>query len=116
MAAEWKHKRYFRVRESDNSLKTFSSTSDANTKIGFKSEWTTSSPTKTEALADGDQTLIVTYEFDSNSDQTAFKSAVDGTWGDSTSPFNPATDTDTVEHFKTEWLNADGSISATTNL
>ena len=116
MAAEWKHKRYFRVRGSDNSLITFSSTSDANTKIGFKSEWTTSSPTKTEALADGDQTLIVTYEFDSNSDQTAFKSAVDGTWGDSTSPFNPATDTDTVEHFKTEWLNADGSISATTNL
>ena len=117
MAVQFKHKRYFRVRGSDSSLKTFSSTSDANTKIGFKSEWTTSSPTKTEALADSDQTLIVTYEFDSLSDQTAFKSAVDGTWNvDGSTPFTPATDTDTVEHFKTEWLHQDGSVSATVNL
>jgi|TARA_R110002074_G_scaffold167172_5_gene328144 hypothetical protein len=116
MAAEWKHKRYFRVRGSDSSLKTFSSTSDANTKIGFTSVYSTSSPTKTEALADSDKTLVVTYEFDNISEQTAFKSAIDGAWSDSTSPFNPATDTDTVEHFKTEWLNADGSVSSTTNL
>lgn len=115
MATEWKHKRYFRVRGSDSSLTTFSSTSDANTKIGFTSVYSTSTPTKTEALADSDQTLVVTYEFSTEADQTAFKNAVDGAWGDSSSPFNPADATDTVEHWKTEWLHADGSVSGTTN-
>ena len=128
MAVQYKHKRYFRVRGVDSSVRTFSSISDANTKIGFKSVYNTSSPSKTEALADSDQTLVVTYEFDSDSDQTAFKNAVDGSWGDSTSPFTPATDTTAydgeasftvpyyVEHFKTEWLNQDGSVSSTTNI
>ena len=116
MAAQWKHKRYFRVRGSDSSLKTFSSTSDANTKIGFTSVYSTNTPTKTEALADSDQTLVVTYEFGSEADQTGFKSAVDGAWADSSSPFSPADATDSVEHFKTEWLHADGTVSATTNL
>jgi len=117
MAAQWKHKRYFRVRGSDSSLKTFSSTSDANTKIGFTSVYSTNTPTKTEALADSDQTLVVTYEFDTQADQDAFKSAIDGAWSDSTTPFNPADASDTVEHFKTEWLAQDGtSVSATTNL
>ena len=116
MAAQYKHRRHLRLRASDSSLKTFSSTSDANTKIGFQDVYSTSSPTKTEALADSDQTLVVTYEFDSDSDQTAFKNAVDGAWSDSTSPFNKQTDTDTVEHFKTEWLHQDGSVSSTTNL
>ena len=125
MAANWKHKRYFRLRAQDATgepagdqgvLKTFSSTSDANTKIGFTSVWNTSSPTKTEALADSDQTLVVTYEFSSESDQTAFKDALDGAYADSTAVYNPATATDTVEHFKTEWLHQDGSVSNTTNL
>jgi len=116
MAAEYRHKRYFRVRVSDSSLDTFSSTADANTKIGFTSVYSTSSPTKTEALADSGKTLVVTYEFNDESEQTAFKSAVDGAYSDSTSPFNPADGTDRAEHFKTEWLNKDGSISNTTNL
>jgi hypothetical protein len=116
MSAEWKHKRYFRVIGADSSIKTFSSTTDANTKIGFTSVWNTSSPTKTEALADTDQTLVVTYEFDSESDQTAFKSAIDSAWEDSSSPFAPADSSDTVEHFKTEWLHKDGTVSSTTNL
>jgi len=116
MAAEYKHKRYFRVRGSDTSLKTFSSTSDANTKIGFEPIYSTSSPTKTEVLADSDQTFVVTYEFNTEAEQTAFKSAIDGVWGENSSPFSPADATDTVEHFKTEWLHADGSISATSNL
>ena len=116
MAAEYRHKRYVRVRVSDSSLDTFSSTADANTKIGFTSVYSTSSPTKTEALADSDKTLVVTYEFNDESEQTAFKSAVDGAYSDSTSPFNPADGTDRAEHFKTEWLNKDGSISNTTNL
>ena len=126
MAVKYKHKRYFRVRTSEHrNIVTFSSTSDANTKIGFKSVSNTSSPTKTEVLADSDKTLVVTYEFNSDSDQTAFKNAVDGAWGDSESPFSPAEDTTAwdgeasfatpyhVEHFKTEWLNQDGSVSAT---
>jgi len=125
MAAEYKHKRYFRLRAEDVTgneagnegvLKTFSSTSDANTKIGFKSVWNTSSPTKSEVLADSDQTLVVTYEFASLDDQTAFKSAIDGDHVSGTKIYAPATDTDEVEHFKTEWLHADGSVSATTNL
>jgi len=116
MAAQYKHKRYFRVRGSDSSLKTFSSTADANTKIGFLSVFNTSSPTKTEALADSGQTLIVTYEFDSESDQTAFKNAIDATFVDSTALFNPPTSGDVVEHFKTEWLHQDGSVSSTANL
>lgn len=128
MAVKYRHKRYFRVRTAEHrNIVTFSSTSDANTKIGFKSVYNTSSPTKTEALADSGQTLVVTYEFSSESHQTAFKSAVDGTWGDSTSPFAPAVDPTAydgeasfevpyyVEHFKTEWLHQDGSVSATTN-
>lgn len=111
------HRRYFKMtNKQDNSPVTFSSTADANTKIGFGSAWNTNSPTKTEALADSGQTLVVTYEFNSESDQTAFKSAVDGTWGESSSPWDPPSDDENygiVNHVKTEWLNQDGSISAT---
>ena len=49
MAAQWKHKRYFKLMGSDSSLVTFSSVADAKTKIGFTSVFDTSSPTKTEA-------------------------------------------------------------------
>ena len=113
MAASYRHRRYFRVRGVDSSVRKFLSTADANTKIGIKSVYETSSPKKIEVLADGDQTLIVTYEFDNDSEQSAFNGAVDGAWGESTTPFSPEIDTDTVEHFKTEWLNKDGSVSAT---
>tara|TARA_R110001592_G_scaffold333966_1_gene618076 strand:+ start:133 stop:528 length:396 start_codon:yes stop_codon:yes gene_type:complete len=129
MAAEYKHKRYFRLRAQDVTgdedtpglLKAFSSTGDANTKIGFTSIWDTSSPTKTLVLADSDKTLVVTYEFDSADDQTAFKSAIDTAFADATADdmravTDPATDTDSVEHFKTEWLHKDGSVSSTSNL
>ena len=112
MAAEWKHKRYFRVRGRE--LLTFSSTSDANTKIGFTSAYSTSSPTKTEALEDSNKTLVVTYEFNSLSEQTAFNDATNT--GDSTSPFSPADSDDIVEHFKTVWLHADGSVSKSDDL
>jgi len=108
MAAEFKHKRYFRVRGADSTLTTFTDVANANTLIGFKSAYSTSSPTKTEALENSDQTLVVTYEFDSMDDQTAFKSAVDATWNTGT----PFTGTG-VEHFKTEWLNAAGEVGAT---
>ena len=113
MAEAYKHKRYFRVRGVDSTVRTFSSISDAKTKIGFKSVYDISSPIKSEELADNGQTLVVTYEFESDPEQSAFNDAVDGTWGESTTPFSPEIDTDTVEHFKTEWLHKDGSISAT---
>jgi len=108
MAAEFKHKRYFRVRGADSTLTTFTDVANANTLIGFKSAYSTSSPTKTEALENSDQTLVVTYEFDSMDDQTAFKSAVDATW-DTGTPFTGTG----VEHFKTEWLNSSGEVGAT---
>ena len=51
MANAFRHKRYFRLSEADGStLVSFSSTSDANTKIGFAGAWSTSSPTKVETL------------------------------------------------------------------
>ena len=112
MAAEYRHKRYFRVRGEDSTLTTFTDVANAKTLIGFKSAYTTSTPTVTESLADSDQTLVVTYEFNSEAEQTAFKSAVDAEWGESSTPFTGTG----VEHFKTEWLHQDGTISATTNL
>ena len=126
MAAEFRHKRYFKFQGGDSSITgaiTFSSVADAKTKIGFTSVWDTSSPTKTEALEDSDSTLVVTYEFNNADEQTAFKAAVDGAWGDSTSPYS-GEDIDAksgvegtwVEHVKTEWLNADGSVSTTDDI
>jgi len=117
MAQEYRHKRYFRIRLADSSLVTFSSTSDANTKISFKSEWTTNSPTTTDALEDSGQTLVKTFEFDSDSDQTGFKSTIDAIWADGVSPWNGDDSTQTVEHFKTEWIDEDGaSVGETINL
>ena len=110
MAVEYRHKRYFRVRGEDSTLTTFTDVDNANTLIGFKTAYGTSTPTKTESLADSDQTLVVTYEFNSEAEQTAFKSAVDATW-DAGGPFTGSG----VEHFKTEWLHQDGSVSATAN-
>ena len=79
------------------------------------------SPTKTEALADSDQTLVITYEFDSKDDQDAFLSAIsvfDTTkvWpATSGSAFIPYYAADKIENFKTEWLDTDGtSVGSTT--
>ena len=125
MANAFRHKRYFRFHGGDSTTSsvTFSSVADAKSKIGFTSVYDTSSPTKTEALADDNLTLVVTYEFNNADEQTAFKAAVDGAWGDSTSPYsgedidaNGGVDGTWVEHVKTEWLNADGSVSTTDNI
>ena len=121
MSANYKHKQYFRVRGDDSSLKTFSSIDNAKELIGFSTAWNTSSPTKTEALADSDQTLVITYEFDSKDDQDAFLSAIsvfDTTkvWpATSGSAFIPYYAADKIENFKTEWLDTDGtSVGSTT--
>ena len=112
MANEFKHKRYFRLINNEDSSKiTFTSVEDAQTKIGFRDVWNTSSPTKTFALADADTTLIVTYEFDNKDDQDAFKAAVDALMDDSSTPWDEYSGY--AQHFKTEWLHADGSVSST---
>ena len=121
MANAFKHKRYYRVRLDDSSICTFANVTDAQNAIGFRDAFDTSSPTTTYALADSDPTLVVTHEFDTADEQTAFKAAVDGLMDDSSTPWNPDVNTDDsqagwVEFFKTEWLHKDGSVSDTTNL
>ena len=83
MANEYRHKRYFRIKvwHLDNADFTtdyvFQSVADANEKIVFNSVFDTSSPVKTEALENDNKTFVVTYEFDTEADQTAFKTAID---------------------------------------
>lgn len=139
MSNSCKHKRYYRIKVATtnggafDTDYVFANVADANSKIGFKSVFDTSSPTKTEALEDSDKTLVVTYEFESESAQDAFKSAIDTAYesgsiftGDNSTHSKVDLGIDApagvnnlmikVEHFKTEWLHPDGSISATTNL
>ena len=113
MAQEFRHKEYFRVKDGGN-LVTFTSTADAKSKINFTSAFDTSSPTKTEALEDSDQTYSVVYEFNSKAEEDAFITAI-SSYSDTT-PWNPASGS-VVEHFKTEWYATDGTtVGATTNL
>lgn len=125
MAAEYKHKRYFRLKKADNSYHAWQDLSDANTMLVFKDAWNTNSPTITKALEDSNQTLVLTIEHSSAENQTSWKTAVDNLWVDgSEAPWAPlrkgATSSQihewTVEHFKTEWLHQDGSVSQTTTL
>ena len=137
MANQFRHKRYFRLKiwhMNDGAFSTdyvFQSVADAKSKIGFSSAFDTSSPARTETLENDDKTLVVTYEFNSEADQTAFKEAIDNEYTNGTvftgdyiqhtkaqlgiSGDQTAERTVKVEHFKTEWLHEDGSISATAN-
>ena len=112
MSNAYRHKRYIRVIGEDSSAVTFTDVDNATTLIGFKSAFGTSSPTTTYALEDSGQTLVATFEFDSEADQTTFKSAVDAEWGENSTPFSGSG----AEHFKTEWLHEDGTVSSTANL
>ena len=110
MANEWRVKQYFQNRGPDSSLVTFSSIDDAKTKIGLSTAHTETngSPTTTYALADSNQTLVATFEFASESDQTTWYNAMDGaTW------YKAPAGTVYVEYIKVEWLNADGTVSST---
>ena len=112
MANAWRIKQYFRHRGTDSSITTFSNVADAQTKIGLTSAHTSTngSPSTTYALADSDQTLVVTYEFSSLSNQTTWYNAMSGTtW------FSAPDGEGTSEYFKVEWLHQDGSISSTTS-
>ena len=90
MAVHYKHKRYFQIHEfyGDDSTrmpKSFTgTTAQAYAEFSFSSAFDTSSPTKTLAFEDSNKTLVVTYEFSSESDQTAFKNAVDTAYGNGT--------------------------------
>ena len=116
MAIQYKHKRYYKLKTSEGGSTvniTFSSTSDAITKLAFSNLHDANSVTKTSALEDSGTTLVVTYEFSSESDQTAWKAGIDGALADSTALYSP-TDPAVVYHSKTEWLHQDGSVSSTT--
>ena len=105
MANAFKHKRYFKLVQQDfSTLVSFSSTADANTKIGFKSVFNTSSPTKTETLEDSNFTLVVEYEFNTLEEENAFRTAVD-----IAEPFTPADNTHMVHCFKHIWYDEDGT-------
>jgi len=105
MAEAFRHKRYFKLVQADNSsLVSFSSTADANTKIGFSSAWNTSSPTKTETLEDSNFTLVVQYEFNTLDEENAFITAVD-----IDEPYSPADSNHTAQCFKHIWYDEDGT-------
>ena len=116
MATEYKHKEYFRRHvtsggedSKDSSIDTFTNVADAQTKCAFHNTFLTNqTPTVTYALEDTDQTLVVTFEFDDNTKQEAWKTAVTNLAGGST-----AWHAGDIEWFKVEWLHPDGSVSAT---
>lgn len=115
MANQYKHKRYYKLktRESGSVVDvTFSSTSDAITKLAFSALHDANSVSKTSALEDSGTTLVITYEFGSESDQTAWKAGIDGALADSTALYTP-TSPAVAYHFKTEWLHEDGTVSST---
>lgn len=90
----------------------FSNIADALEKIGFTEVWNTATPTTTNTLIDSNTTLVVSYEFDNEAQQVAFKSAIDNMFHSNPDHF---TSKDLVEHFKTEWLHQDGSLSHKTD-
>jgi hypothetical protein len=111
MAAEFKHHRYFRLRNDDSSLQTFTSVDDAKTRCALNDTlYNTGNPTRTYALADSDQGLKMTMEFDSLADQDSFITAASNAWTDGTVMFASG-----VEVYKHEWLHPDGTVSDTTN-
>ena len=109
MANAWRVKQYYRGRGSDSSLVTFSSVDDAKTKIGLtNAHLTTGSPTVTYGLLDSDQTLVVTFEFSSEANQTTWYNSMAA---DSVAWCSPASGV-TAEYVRADWLNQDGSLSA----
>ena len=117
MADSFRHKRYFQLIEylgdstADGTKKTFTGTAEeAYNELSLPAVWNTSSPTKTYSLADSNTSVVVTFEFDNESDQTAFKTAIDNAY-DANTGF--ADGGPHVIHIKTEWLTTDGDIGFT---
>lgn len=116
MAVEYKHNEYFRRRLDDGGdtvdLYTFTSVADALEKCAFHNTFLTDqTPAVTYALEDSSQTFKVTFEFDDSAKQEAWKTAVSNLTDGGT-----AWHADDIEWLKIEWLNADGSVSATSDL
>ena len=117
MANSFRHKRYFQLIEYNNdstvetgTLKTHSGTAEeAWNSMNMPAVWNTNSPTKTYALADTNTSVVVTFEFENESDQTAFKSAIDNAYA-AQSAF--AADKH-IKHIKTEWLTTAGDVGST---
>ena len=123
MAVEWKHNRYFQIHECEVGgtlqAKTFTGTAaEAYAEFNFPSVWDTNSPTKTYTKTDGNTTLIVSYEFDSASDETGWVNAVNTAYANGTA--FPTGDEwkmqdvgKFIAHIKTEWYKNPGVIEST---
>ena len=112
MAKEYKHYRYFRLRNEDSSLQTFTSVEDAQTRCALNATlYNTGNPARTYELADSNQGLKMTMEFDTEADQNNFITAASDAWTDGTVMFAEG-----VEVYKHEWLDPEGTVTVTTNL
>jgi len=118
MAQAYKHKEYFQSgfndgyfetwQDDDPTQYTFTSVADAQTRCAFHNTYLTyQNPTVTYALEDADKTLVVTFEFDDNEKQMAWKTAVTDLIKNSTAW------ADVIFLKKIEWLNEDGEVGST---
>jgi hypothetical protein len=119
MALAYRHRRYFHIKNQDQSIRQFSSTAEAKQAINFTQAWLAGNPHTTELLQNHNTTYVVTYEFDTLEQQTQFEKALEMEWNidtnDAQAPWNPS-DQLTVVHIKTEWLDESGGISSTWDL
>ena len=119
MALAYRHRRYFQVKQTDQTNKQFSNTKDASDTINFSQAWQAGNPQTTESLQDHNTTYVVTFEFNTLQQQTQFEKALEKEWNidtnDTNAPWNPA-ENFTVVHTKTEWLHESGEISSTYDL
>ena len=111
MSKNFRHKRYYRVRDNMGELITFVSTHDANQKINLKSEWNTCLPKVTDTLLEDNKVLCNTFEFESDADQVTFKLAIDNLWNTG-KPWS-GSEAGNVEYMKVEWLSDTGSVEFT---
>lgn len=112
MSNKYKHHRYFRFRNEDDTLATFTSVDDAKTQIALDDTiYNTGSPTRTYALADSNTSLKMTMEFASEADQNSFITTVSNAWNSEKTGFAA-----NAEVWKHEWLHQDGTVSNTFNL
>jgi hypothetical protein len=119
MALAYRHRRYFQVKQTDQTNKQFSNTKDASDTINFSQAWQTGNPSITESLQDDNTSYVITYEFNTLEEQTSFEEALKTEWdldtNSSRAPWSPK-DGHTVIHTKTEWLHESGEISSNWDL
>lgn len=109
MAYALKHKRYFSKTGDDSSNITFNNVEEAKTQIGLNLSVFTG--VIGYALANSNQSLVVTFDFDnieaSNNMQAAVATALNAN--------NAWTGTNVTNH-KIEWLDANGDVRISTDL